>query len=50
MLRVFAGPGIDLIPGLVALHAVDRPGTLVPALVSVLEMTELVSSGESASL
>jgi hypothetical protein len=50
MLRVFAGPGIDLIPGVVALHAMGRPSTLVPAVVSLLEMAELVSNAESASL
>jgi len=50
MLRVFAGSGIDLIPSLVALHAMDGASTLVPPLVSVLEMAELVSSAESASL
>ena len=44
MLRVFAGSGIDLIPGVVALHAVDGPSTLVPPLVSVLEMPNLFRS------
>ena len=41
MLRVFAGSGIDLVPGVVALYAMDRPSTLVSPLVSILEMPNL---------
>jgi hypothetical protein len=33
MLWVFAGSGIDLVPVVVARHAMDRPGVLVSPLV-----------------